>query len=225
MQHDTAMISMEDTGWPCGASNGLTRRAPVRAARPAPLAGSSDAEVMLLAAGREDAWLTALSSACDAGETVVIVSTGPAAEAARAAARALGLAVETCGTGPRAARLGVLRDRLASDREGHVRAVFAADEAEAAESETASVRAVLDHSFHDAMLVADVTAMPGGLGRRAEQHGIDIAVAAGTPGGIVPKGFTAVALGRTASGAAARRWYENGPTLGQLPGMGLAAAE
>ena len=173
--------------WPVAA--GLTGPA----SRPAEVA-------TLLAADAARAWESAIASVLEDGESLAILGRSAAADRAAEAAEEMGIRIVRCEGTARATRLGALLSALSGDRHGDIGAVLVADGT--GTGEIAAARAVIDHAFHDALLMANCE----GPGAATPPEGIEIDIAVTRIGGETGA-VGRIALSKAAQAAAARRWY------------------
>ena len=157
----------------------------------------TDVHVFVYPSSATGAWEAALSNTLSPGDRVLLFEHGFFASKWGAVAARLGLDVELV---PGDWRVGTsadeVRERLAADPEGHIRAVLVVHN-ETSTGVTARIppiRAAMDDIGHSALLMVDAVSSLGSTELRHDDWGIDVTVAGSQKGLMLPPGlsFTAV---------------------------------
>lgn len=151
--------------------------------------GAEAAAVTLLPGSATAAWETALGNTLSPGDRILLVRNGPFSARWAGLAEVLGLDVEIIdlpwGQGSAAEAIG---RRLGADTADTIRAVLVthAEAATGTATDIAAVRRAIDESFHDALLMVDLTATAGASPVHLDAWGIDLAVAGGRHALLLP---------------------------------------
>ncbi len=150
------------------------------------------------------AWEAALVNTLSPGDRVLCCDNGHFARLWGEVARRLGLAVERLGCDwrhPVDPRL--LRDRLAADAAGEIRAVLALhnETSTGTLSDVAALRAAMDDAGHGALLLVDAVSSLGAADYRHDEWRVDVTVAGSQKGLMLPPGLGFNAIGETALAA------------------------
>ncbi len=149
-------------------------------------------EVIVYLGNGHAAWEAALSNLLAPGDRALFVSTGRFTHGWAEMARGLGIAVDLLEFGFRSdVDAAVLTERLRADAAHGYRAVLLVqtDTASAVSNDIPAVRAALDAAGHPALLMVDCVASLGCERFDMDAWGVDVMVAAGQKGLMVPPGL------------------------------------
>ena len=138
-------------------------------------------------------WEAANTNLFNRGDRALVLATGLFGQGWAASARDLGIEVEVMDFGTRsAADPQRLRDRLAADREGAIRAVLVTqiDTASGVANDVAALSRAMEG--HPALLAVDAIASMGCEPMRMADWGVDVVVAASQKGLMTPPGLAFV---------------------------------
>jgi alanine-glyoxylate transaminase/serine-glyoxylate transaminase/serine-pyruvate transaminase len=177
--------------------------------------------VVIYPASGTGAWEAALVNTLSPGDRVLAFETGHFATLWRALAERLGLEVEFVpgdwrhGVDPEAAA-----ERLAADRSRAIRAVCVVhnETSTGVASRVAEIRAAVDASGHDALLLVDTISSLGSIDYRHDEWRVDVTVGCSQKGLMLPPGlgFNAVserALQASRSARLVRSYWDWAPIL------------
>ncbi|MGH1504451.1 MAG: pyridoxal-phosphate-dependent aminotransferase family protein [Acidimicrobiales bacterium] len=164
----------------------------------------TDGHVFVTVGNGHGGWQMALANTLSRGDTVLVAESGRFAAAWGQMAAIGGLEIETLpGTDRDPVDPDALRDRLAADTGGRIRAVLAVqtDTASSVRNDVAALRAALDDAGHDALLMIDCIASMGCDPYEMDAWGVDVTVAASQKGLMTPPGLAFVWAGPKAMAA------------------------
>ncbi len=165
---------------------------------------SRDAEIFLFPGSGTAAWEAAITNTLNPGDKVLMSRFGQFSTLWVEMAERLGLDVEVIDV---AWGAGVpvkeYERRLAADRHGEIKAVFAThnETATGVTSDVAGVRQALDACFHDALLFVDGVSSIASIDFRMDEWGVDLAVTGSQKGLMLPAGLGVLAVSRKAMDA------------------------
>ncbi|MFN0114639.1 MAG: pyridoxal-phosphate-dependent aminotransferase family protein [Paracoccaceae bacterium] len=149
-------------------------------------------QVILFPGSGTGAWEAAITNTLNPGDRVLMSRFGQFSTLWVTMAERLGLAVEVIDV-PWGAGVPVAEyaKRLAADRKGEIRAVFAThnETATGVTSDVAAVRAAMDEAGHKAMLFVDAVSSLGSIEFRMDDWGVDLAVTGSQKGLMLPAGL------------------------------------
>ncbi|MCA1185321.1 MULTISPECIES: alanine--glyoxylate aminotransferase family protein [unclassified Saccharopolyspora] len=185
-----------------------------------PLFGTTGPVVVHPSSGT-GAWEAALVNTLSPGDRVLAFETGHFAALWREMAEKLGLRVDFV---PGDWRHGidpeVVRERLAADPDGEIRAVCAVhnETSTGVTSRIAEVRRALDAVGHPALLLVDTISSLGSVDYRHDEWGVDVTIACSQKGLMLPPGLgfnaiSAKALRATESARLPRSYWDWRPQL------------
>ena len=155
----------------------------------------TDGNVAIYIGNGHAAWEAALANTISAGDTVLVLATGPICKDWGEMAEGLDARVETLDYGSRAPiDLAQVEEVLASDKEGRIKAVLAVhvDTSTSVRNDIAGLRAVMDAAAHPALLMVDCIASLGCDRFEMDRWGVDVMVAACQKGLMTPAGISFV---------------------------------
>ena len=161
--------------------------------------------VVIFPSSGTGAWEAALVNTLSPGERVLFGDNGQFAVNWQKVAVGLGLKVETLpGDWRCPLDVAALESRLAADRGRDIRAVAMVhnETSTGVVNDVAAVRAALDRTGHDALLLVDVISSLGAIDYRHEEWGVDVTVAGSQKGLMLPPGLGFNALSPKALEAA-----------------------
>ena len=167
------------------------------------------------------AWEAALVNTLSPGDRVLCCDNGHFARQWGEVARRLGLTVERLGCDWRhPVDPQRLRDRLAADGEGRIRAVLALhnETSTGVLSDIAALRKAIDGAGNGALLLVDAVSSLAAADYRHDEWGVDVTVAGSQKGLMLPPGlgFTAIggkALAASKEAGLPRAYWDWGPLL------------
>ena len=155
----------------------------------------TDGNVAIYIGNGHAAWEAALANTISAGDTVLVLATGPFCKDWGEMAEGLGALVETLDYGLRAPiDLAQVEEVLAGDKEGRIKAVLAVhvDTSTSVRNDIAGLRAVMDAAAHPALLMVDCIASLGCDRFEMDAWGVDVMVSACQKGLMTPAGISFV---------------------------------
>ncbi|KJZ17892.1 pyridoxal-phosphate-dependent aminotransferase family protein [Loktanella sp. S4079] len=155
----------------------------------------TDHHVAIYIGNGHAAWEAALSNVIAPGDTVLVLATGRFGIGWGEMATGLGASVETIDHGAQSPiDLGRLEEHLNADKAGRIKAILAVhvDTSTSVKSDIAGVRAVLDRTGHNALLMADCIASLGCDRFEMDAWGVDVMVSACQKGLMTPAGISFV---------------------------------
>ena len=138
------------------------------------------------------AWEAALANTLTAGDTVLVLATGRFCIGWGEMAADLGIHVQTIDHGDEAPiDLAQVQDALRADSGGKIKAILTVhvDTSTSVKNDIAGLRAVLDATGHDALLMADCIASLGCDRFEMDAWGVDVMVSACQKGLMTPAGI------------------------------------
>jgi alanine-glyoxylate transaminase / serine-glyoxylate transaminase / serine-pyruvate transaminase len=175
---------------------------------------TKDGTVMLFPGSGTAAWEAAMTNTLSPGDRVLMARHGQFSTLWVEMAERLGLDVEVVdcewGTG---APVAEFARRLAADRKGAIKAVFAThnETATGVTSDIAAVRGAMDAAHHPALFFVDAVSSFGSLAFEMDAWGVDLAVAGSQKGLMCPAGLGVLGVSPKAleahKGATLRRAY------------------
>ncbi len=169
-----------------------------------PAVARTEGRVFVTIGNGHGGWQMALANTLSRGDTVLVAESGRFAAAWGQMAAIGGLEIETLpGTDRDPVDPDALRERLAADTTGRIRAVLAVqtDTASSVRNDVAALRAALDDAGHDALLMIDCIASMGCDRYEMDAWGVDVTVAASQKGLMTPPGLAFVWAGAKAMAA------------------------
>jgi alanine-glyoxylate transaminase/serine-glyoxylate transaminase/serine-pyruvate transaminase len=181
----------------------------------------TESELALFPASGTGAWEAALVNTLSPGELVVGFEQGHFATAWHDVARRLGLEVEVLAGDTRVPPdPAALRERLAADRAGLVRAVLLVhnETSTGVCVDVEGIRRAIDDAGHGALLLVDVISSLASMPYRHDAWGADVSIGASQKGLMLPPGlaFNAIsrkALDRAQHARLARSYWEWQPHI------------
>ena len=167
----------------------------------------TDGHVAVYAANGHGAWEAALRNTLAAGDRVLVVSSGFFSKRWGEIAETMGVAVEHLDYGTdRPADPSRLRDLLAADGGGAIKAVLAVqtETSSSVRNEIPPLRAAIDEAGHGALFMVDCVASLGCDRFEMDAWGVDVVVAGGQKGLMIPVGLSFVFFNAKADAARAR---------------------
>ena len=151
----------------------------------------TDGHVAMYIANGHGAWEAAVSNVFSPGDLVVVPATGRFAHGWAEMAGVMGVETEILDFGKRATiDLDTLKDRLEAD-DGRIKAVMAVqtDTSTGVRNDIAALRAAIDETGHDALLMIDCMASLGCDRFEMDAWGVDVMVAGCQKGLMTPPGL------------------------------------
>ena len=164
----------------------------------------TDGNVAIYIGNGHAAWEAALANTISAGDTVLVLATGPFCIDWGEMAEGLGARVETIDYGAQAPiDMAQVEEVLAQDRDGRIKAVLAVhvDTSTSVRNDIAGLRAVIDSLGHPALLMADCIASLGCDRFEMDAWGVDVMVSACQKGLMKPAGISFVWFNERADAA------------------------
>jgi alanine-glyoxylate transaminase/serine-glyoxylate transaminase/serine-pyruvate transaminase len=169
----------------------------------------TEAQPFIYAANGHGAWEAALSNVLAPGDKVVVPETGRFALSWTTMAEKLKIICEVLPNDHRrAVKPAELAERLARDTAHEIKAVLLVhtDTGNGITSDIAAMRAAIDEAGHPALLMVDTIASLMTTDYRMDEWGVDVTVAAGQKGLMIPPGLSfCVANGKALALADANR--------------------
>jgi alanine-glyoxylate transaminase/serine-glyoxylate transaminase/serine-pyruvate transaminase len=177
--------------------------------------------VVVYPASGTGAWEAALVNTLSPGDEVLCFETGQFATLWSEMARRLGLEVRLVpGDWRHGASPDAVAEHLAADSERRIRAVMVVhnETSTGVASRIAEIRAAIDSTDHDALLLVDTISSLGSLAYRHDEWGVDVTVAGSQKGLMLPPGLSFNAIGPKALAASrtagfARSYWDWAPIL------------
>jgi alanine-glyoxylate transaminase / serine-glyoxylate transaminase / serine-pyruvate transaminase len=147
------------------------------------------------------AWEAALVNTLSPGDRVLMFETGHFATLWRKVAERLGLVVDfVSGDWRRGADPELVKERLAADRTGEIKAVAVVhnETSTGVTSRVSEIRQAMDHAGHRALLFVDTISSLGSMDFRHEEWGVDVTIGCSQKGLMLPPGLGFNAVSRKA---------------------------
>ncbi len=178
-------------------------------------------DVVIFPGSGSGAWEAALVNTLSPGDRVLMFDQGFFADGWRSVAQAHGLDVEVIAHDwRRAVDAAALRDRLAADTAGEIRAIMIVhnETTSGVTSDVGAVRDAIDDAGHDALLFVDAVSSLGSIEYRHDDWGVDVTVTGSQKGLMLPPGlsFNAVsakALEATETARLSRAYWDWRPMI------------
>lgn len=148
--------------------------------------------VAIYIANGHGAWEASLSNTMSRGETVLVCVTGRFAHGWAEVAQGMGINCEFLTFGENAPiEPEIVRERLVSDTAGRIRAILVVqtDTATSVLSDVAALRAAIDASGHDALLMVDCIASLACDRMEMDEWGVDVLITGSQKGLMTPPGL------------------------------------
>lgn len=150
------------------------------------------------------AWEAALNNLFNAGDTVLVVSTGRFALGWGGVAESLGIQVEVLEFGMHAACDPIkLAERLKADKSHKIKGVLTVqtDTATSVQNDIAAMRGAIDAAGHEALFLVDCIASLGCEPHFMDDWGVDVMISASQKGVMTPAGLSFIWLNAKAAEA------------------------
>jgi alanine-glyoxylate transaminase / serine-glyoxylate transaminase / serine-pyruvate transaminase len=160
--------------------------------------------IMLFPGSGTGAWEAALSNTLSPGDRVLIARHGQFSMLWARMAEQLGLEVEAVDVAWGAGvPVSEFARRLGDDVEGRIKAVLVThnETATGVTSDVAAIRAVMDATYHDALLFVDGVSSIGSIDFRMDDWGVDLAITGSQKGLMLPAGLGVLAVSGKAMAA------------------------
>lgn len=181
----------------------------------------TDHDVVIFPSSGTGAWEAALVNTLEPGDKILMSETGQFASLWREMATRLGFEVEFLeGDWRQAANPERIGERLSADKGRDIKAVAVVhnETSTGCTSRIAAIRAAMNDSGHDALLLVDTISSLASLDYRHDEWGVDVTVAGSQKGLMLPPGlgFNAIspkALEHAARGATPRSYWDWAPMI------------
>ncbi|MDA8637854.1 aminotransferase class V-fold PLP-dependent enzyme [Rhodospirillales bacterium] len=164
----------------------------------------TDGETYIYIANGHGAWEAALSNVLSAGDTILVLESGRFAVGWGEMGRSMGLNIESIPNGwTTAVDPAKVEEHLRGDTEGKIKAVLMVqvDTASGCVNDIQAVRAAMNATGHDALLMVDTIASLACMPFEMDAWGIDVAVGGSQKGLMMPPGLSYVAANDKAKAA------------------------
>lgn len=164
----------------------------------------TDGQTYIYIANGHGAWEAALSNVLSAGDTILVLESGRFAVGWGEMGRSMGLNIESIPNGwTTAVDPAKVEAHLRGDTEGKIKAVLMVqvDTASGCVNDIQAVRAAMDATGHDALLMVDTIASLACMPFEMDAWGIDVAVGGSQKGLMMPPGLSYVAANDKAKAA------------------------
>lgn len=164
----------------------------------------TDGHTYIYIANGHGAWEAALSNVLSAGDTILVLESGRFAVGWGEMGRNMGLKIEAIPNGwTTAVDPAKVEEHLRSDTEGKIKAVLMVqvDTASGCVNDIQAVRAAMDATGHDALLMVDTIASLACMPFEMDAWGIDVAVGGSQKGLMMPPGLSYIAANDKAKAA------------------------
>jgi alanine-glyoxylate transaminase/serine-glyoxylate transaminase/serine-pyruvate transaminase len=166
----------------------------------------TESPVVIYPASGSGAWEASLVNTLSPGDAVLAFDIGEFSKNWAEVARRLGLEVELVpGTWRRGVDPDHLHDRLARDRDHHVKALLVVhnETSTGVTTRLADVRRAIDAAQHPALLLVDAVSSLGSIDLRHDEWGLDVTLSGSQKGLMLPPGISFNAIGPKALAASA----------------------
>lgn len=167
----------------------------------------TDGDTYIYIANGHGAWEAALSNVLSAGDTILVLESGRFAVGWGEMGRSMGLNIEAIPNGwTTAVDPAKVEEHLRGDTEGKIKAVLMVqvDTASGCVNDIQAVRAAMDATGHDALLMVDTIASLACMPFEMDAWGIDVAVGGSQKGLMMPPGLSYIAANDKAKAAHAK---------------------